>query len=92
VEKFERALLETHTLPRNLILRLDRVPLLIDAYSLGKFPRRLASIKKGTRSRRRSDCAAACAFSSSARSDFSTRAKTSAGDFINHHRRAEKFL
>ncbi|MGH8263212.1 MAG: STAS domain-containing protein [Steroidobacteraceae bacterium] len=26
VEKFERALLETHTLPRNLILRLDRVP------------------------------------------------------------------
>jgi SulP family sulfate permease len=26
VEKFERALLETHTLPRKLILRLDRVP------------------------------------------------------------------
>jgi sulfate permease, SulP family len=26
VEKFERALLETHTLPRALILRLDRVP------------------------------------------------------------------
>lgn len=26
VEKFERALLETHTLPRVLILRLDRVP------------------------------------------------------------------
>jgi SulP family sulfate permease len=26
VEKFERALLETHTLPRSLVLRLDRVP------------------------------------------------------------------
>jgi SulP family sulfate permease len=26
VEKFERALLETHTLPRVLIIRLDRVP------------------------------------------------------------------
>jgi SulP family sulfate permease len=45
VEKFERALLETHTLPKILILRLDRVPFM-DITGIQTLEEVLAELKK----------------------------------------------